>query len=140
MQKGVRFALGMILAHVAVNAVHGAAHRELAIPLSRSQELFIVLVIGIAPVLAGALIWRGIAFGGGLLLGASLAGALVFGIWNHFVAISHDHVSHLPITGTPGWRILFQATAILLVPTEGLGCWAALRLLKRGSGSSIAGR
>ena len=139
MQKGARFALGMILAHVAVNAVHGAAHRELAIPLSRSQELFIVLVIGIAPLLAGVLIWRGFTFGG-LLLAASLAGSLVFGVWNHFVAISPDHVSHLPMTGTPGWRILFQATAILLVPTEGLGCWAALRLLKRGSGSSGAGR
>ncbi len=139
MQKGARFALGMILAHVAVNAVHGAAHRELAIPLSRSQELFIVLVIGIAPLLAGVLIWRGFTFGG-LLLAASLAGSLVFGVWYHFVAVSPDHVSHLPMTGTPGWRFLFQVTAILLVPTDGAGCWAALRLLKRGSGSSIAGR
>ena len=130
----------MILAHVVVNLAHGVAHRELAIPLSRSQELFIITVIGIAPLLAGVLIWKRSKFGGGLLLAAALASSLVFGVWNYFVAISPDHVSHLPMTGTPGWRILFQATAILLVPTEGLGCWAALRLLKRGSGSSIAGR
>ena len=133
MKKEAKFALVMILAHFLVNAAHGAAHSELAIPLSRSQELFILLVIVIAPVLAGALIGRGIAFGGGLLLGASLAGALVFGIWNHFVAISPDHVSHLPTTETPGWRILFQVTAIFLVPTDALGCWAGLRLLKRSS-------
>jgi len=132
-KKEVRFALWMIFAHYAVNATHGAAHSQLAIPLSRSQELFIVLVIVIAPVLAGALIWRGIAFGGGLLLGASLAGALVFGIWNHFVAISPDHVSHMPAAGSSLWKGVFQGTAILLVPTDALGCWAGLRLLKRSS-------
>jgi len=132
MQKGARFALGMILAHVAVNAVHGAAHRELAIPLSRSQELFIVLVIGIAPLLAGVLIWKEFSFGG-LLLAASLAGSLVFGVWNHFVAISPDHVSHMPAAGSSLWKGVFQGTAILLVPTDALGCWAGLRLLKRSS-------
>ena len=136
MQKSARFALVMILAHVVVNLAHGMAHRELGIPLSRAQELFITTVIGIAPLLAAVLIWKGPKFGGGLLLAASLAGSLVFGVWYHFVAVSPDHVSHLPMTGTPGWRILFQATAILLVPTEGLGCWAGIRLLQHSSGSA----
>lgn len=139
MQKDARFALSMILAHVVVNAVHGAAHRELAIPLSRSQELFVVLVIGIAPILAGMLIWRRFTFGGPLLA-ASLVGALAFGVWNHFMAVSPDHVSHLPMTATSGWRILFQVSAILLIPTEALGCWAALRLMKSRSSAQGAGR
>lgn len=130
MQDETRFALAMIAAHVAVNAAHGAAHQTLAIPLSRLQELFIVVVIVIAPLLAGAFIWRGAAFGGALLLAASLAASMVFGIWNHFVAISPDHFSHLSETATPSWKILFQATAILLIPTEGLGWWAGLRLLR----------
>jgi len=140
MQKAARFALAMILAHVVVNLAHGAAHRELAIPLSRSQELFIITVIGIAPLLAGALIWKGPKFGGGLLLAAALASSLVFGVWYHFVAVSPDHVSHLPATAAGGWEVLFQVTAILLVPTNAVGCWAGLRLLKRGPAVTSAAR
>ena len=140
MKKEVRFALWMIFAHYAVNAAHGAAHSQLAIPLSRSRELFIITVIGIAPLVAGMLIWRGITSVGGLLLAACMAGALVFGVWNHFVAISTDHVSHLPVVGSHLWRGVFRATAVLLVATNALGFWAGIRLAMRDSGSSDAGR
>ena len=131
MEARARFALGCILAHFAVNAAHGAAHFELQIPLSLPQKVFICTVIAILPLLAALLIWREITFGGGLLLAASLAGALIFGVWNHYVAISPDHVSHLPATERTEWKVLFQATAILLVPVEGCGTWAAFRLLRR---------
>ena len=131
MQSEARFALGAVLGHFAVNAAHGVAHGALAIRLTRSQELFIIVVILLAPALAAALIWKRAHRSGGLLLAASLAGALFFGVWNHYVAISPDHVSHLPATERPAWKVLFQATAILLVPVEGCGTWAAFRLLRR---------
>lgn len=136
MHREARLALLLLLGHIVVNMAHGVAHWALAIPLTRSQELFILLVIVIAPLAAGVLIWRGSRFAGPLVLAASLAGALLFGVWNHFVALSPDHVSHLLGAASPGWRILFHATAILLVPTEGLGCWAGLRMLKGPAGEA----
>jgi hypothetical protein len=120
----------MIAAHYAVNGAHGLAHRELAIPLAPWQEAFIAAVILAAPAVAFLFVWRGSHSAGGGLLLASLAGALIFGVWYHFVAISPDHVSHLPAAAHSGWRLLFQTTAVLLIPTEALGCWAGLRLMK----------
>ena len=130
-QREVRFVLATVLGHFAVNGAHGVAHRALAIPLAQSQKLFILVVILLAPALAAALVWKGAHRSGGLLLAASLVGAVLFGVWNHYVAISPDHISHLPATGQPEWKVLFQVTALLLIPTEGCGIWAAVRLLRR---------
>jgi hypothetical protein len=56
-----------------------------------------------------------------------MAGALVFGIVNHFVISSPDHVNHVAAQ----WRMLFASTAVLLVITEGVGtaagAWFAMR-------------
>ena len=57
----------------------------------------------------------------------AMAGALVFGIVNHFVISSPDHVNHVATQ----WRMLFASTAVLLVITEGIGAvagaWFATR-------------
>lgn len=47
----------------------------------------------------------------------------MFGIYNHFIAISPDRVSQIPLGE---WRWLFRLTALLLVVTESLGCAVAL--------------
>jgi len=130
MAGGIRFVMWTVIAHYAVNALHGMAHSELAIPLARWQEAFIATVILAAPAVASLLIWRGSLRMGGWLLTLSLAGSLLFGAWFHFAAISPDHVSHLPAAAPAGWKLLFQVTAVMLVPTEALGGWAGLRLLK----------
>ena len=51
-----------------------------------------------------------------------MAGALVFGVYNHFVASSPDHVSHVAVVASGGWVIVFQVTAALLVIIEAFGC------------------
>jgi uncharacterized membrane protein YcjF (UPF0283 family) len=64
---------------------------------------------------------------GGWLVASTMAGALVFGIVNHFVISSPDHVNHVAAQ----WRMLFASTAVLLVITEGIGAvagaWFAIR-------------
>jgi Na+/proline symporter len=109
----------------------------LNVELSRSQLLFIAIVITIAPLLAGLLIWRGATRAGAIMLALSMAGSLVFGVYHHFVLISPDHVSHLP--GIPGTIpvIMFQVTAVLLALLEGLGVIAGIMALK--SDASTAG-
>jgi len=55
-----------------------------------------------------------------------MAGSLVFGLVNHFVLSSPDHVAHVD----PQWRVLFATTAVLLAATELVGSGLALRLVR----------
>ena len=127
----IRLALATILAHALVVAVHSAAHQILGVQASPTQLLFIVTVIIIAPPLACILLWKGPNVSGAVLLACSMAGALVFGVYNHFVAISPDHISHVSRMSPTSWSIIFQATALLLAITEGFGIYAGLAILKR---------
>ena len=58
----------------------------------------------------------------GFPVAATMAGSLVFGIVNHFVIVSPDHVSHVAAE----WRTLFGTTAALLVATELAGVVAGV--------------
>ena len=130
MTGGSRNAMWAVIAHYVVNSAHGMAHGELAIPLSRWQESFIAIVILAAPAVAWLLIWRGSPRAGGALLALSTAGALLFGAWYHFFAISPDHVSHLPAAAPEEWKTLFRVTAVLLLPTEAFACGAGAGLFR----------
>jgi hypothetical protein len=116
-----------VVAHLVVSSVHGQAHGRLAVGLSNRQNLYVLIVIVIAPLIAMILIWTRLAHIGLLLLVLSMAGSLIFGVVYHYIVISPDHVSHLP----PGdARGLFRTTALLLVLTEVFGIvvgWWGLR-------------
>src|SRR5215510_9899815 len=107
-----------VLAHLVVSMVHGRAHGQLAVGLSNWQNLYVLIVIVVAPLLAMVLIWTRLARIGLLLLVISMAGSLIFGIAYHYVVISPDHVSHLPPGDAQG---LFRTTALLLALTELFG-------------------
>jgi hypothetical protein len=130
--KAARFALLIILLHATVVALHGAAHRILNVEASRAQTLFIGIVIIIAPLLAGILILKSMRAAGAIIFTLSMAGSLIFGLYNHFVLISPDHVLHL--AGEPGsaWVTIFQLTAVLLALSEGLGVVTGILMLKKG--------
>ena len=117
--------IAVILVHLAVSIVHGAAHAEAHVPLSRAANLFVVVVILVGPLLGLALAWRAERFGC-LLIAAAMAGSLVFGVVNHFVFVSPDHVAHVDTQ----WQPLFAATAVLLAVTEALGSGLAIRLVR----------
>src|SRR6185295_14125993 len=107
-----------VLAHLVVSIIHGRAHEGLAVGLSSWQNLYVMIVIVIAPLIAMMLIWTRLARPGLVLLVISMAGALIFGVVYHYVVISPDHVSHLPPGDAQG---LFRTTALLLVLTELFG-------------------
>src|SRR5215475_11794704 len=85
-----------VVAHAIVAWFHGDAHRQLGVGLNDWQRVFVDVVILAAPVVAVVLVWTRAARWGYLLLAAAMAGALVFGVYHHFIAISPDHVAHLP--------------------------------------------
>ena len=55
-----------------------------------------------------------------------MSASFVFGVVNHFVRSSPDHVAHV----APSWQPVFAVTAVLLAVTEALGSGVALRIIR----------
>ena len=56
MRKSVSLAWAIIIAHLAVNYFHGAAHVTLSIGLADWEREFVAIVILLAPILAGVML------------------------------------------------------------------------------------
>ena len=116
----------VVLFHLAINIAHGRAHAGAQVPLPLAGTLFVFIVILAGP-LVGLAVSRWWPRAGGWIVAASMAGALVFGLINHFVIAGSDHVMHV----ASEWRMLFGVTAALLVVSEAIGVvagiWCATR-------------
>jgi hypothetical protein len=128
-----RWALpAVVLGHLAISIVHGQAHQGAQVPLSIAATLFVYIVILAGP-LAGLVlsVWRPVA--GAWIVAVSMAGALLFGLVNHFIIAGPDHVGHVAAQ----WRTLFGTTAALLLVSEALGVatgiWCAAQNARRAS-------
>jgi len=120
-----RWLAAAVVAHLVVSLVHGSAHARADVPLSQAATLFVFAVILAGPVVGLALTWPAARLGS-WLIAVTMAASLVFGLVNHFVLASPDHVAHV----NPEWRPLFATTAVLLAVTEALGSGLALRLVR----------
>jgi hypothetical protein len=114
-----------VFVHLLVSIIHGAAHAAASVPLSQRANLFVFVVI-----LAGPLVGLGISLWtehyGAVIVALTMAASLIFGVVNHFVLDSPDHVSHVATQ----WRTLFATTAVLLAISELLGLAIAVRLVR----------
>ena len=106
----------VVLGHLAISVVHGSAHSGARIPMTLAANLFIYIVILAGP-LVGLWMSRSRPVAGGWVVAATMAGSLVFGIVNHFVIASPDHVSRVAAE----FRTLFTVTAVLLAVFEAAG-------------------
>lgn len=125
--KIAQYGTMIVVLHAIVNGLHGLAHIEIPVALSLLQSLFVGIVIFSTPIIAAILLWTQFYRIGSWLLLSSIAGALLFGIYNHFIVISPDHVSQVSFEG---WGLLFQVTAILILIVDGFGCWISVWALK----------
>lgn len=123
MEKFTKYAFWITIFHFIVAGIHGVAHQIIPVPLSILQYLFIILIITIAPIVAVVLLQKESFDNGMVLLFGSMLGALVFGIYNHFIVISLDRISQIPATN---WGKVFQITAYLLMILETLGALIGL--------------
>jgi uncharacterized membrane protein len=121
----------LVVVHHLIAFVHGNAHEQLAVGLDPWQQAFVWIVITILPIVSLILYWTRVRQAAALILFSSMLASLLFGVYFHFVASTPDHVSHLPDAEGRG---LFVATAVLLVPVEGLaaafGLWSWLKFRK----------
>ncbi len=127
MSRAGRWGTLVVLGNIAVNILHGQAHRRLQILLSPRNKAFVLAVIMFCPALAMVIMWVSRRRWGPLLLTLSMLGSLAFGAYKHFVAMSPDHVSQVPV-GT--WGTLFVITSYLLLVAEALGVITGIYLLR----------
>ena len=121
-----RWLVAIVLAHLVVTIVHGSAHTQAQVPLSTAATVFVFAVIVAGPLVGLALLWPMQRVGTWLIV-MTMAGALIFGVVNHFVVASPDHVTHVAAE----WRTMFTTTAVLLAVTEGLGVIVGIRAGRR---------
>ena len=119
MPRVVRYGLIVVVGHLVVLSLHALTHVQLKVYASWLGNAFIVLVIWLAPLAALVLLLRKRLHAGVALLLGAMFGALLFGVYHHFIAVSPDHVSHVPAGAA---RVLFQVTAVLLAVIEAVAC------------------
>ena len=125
-----RLAFALVVTHALVLLGHDAAHRDLAVHLKLWQTVFAYSVIVAAPVAAAILIFTRYARLGFMILAASMFGALLFGVYHHFVLVSPDHVAHLPAGEAQGlFRVTAAAMAVLEFAAVGIGIRGWRKLL-----------
>ncbi|MEG4504211.1 hypothetical protein QUA81_08860 [Microcoleus sp. F6_B4] len=134
--KIAQYGTTIAVIHAIANGLHGLAHLEIPIPLSLLQSLFVGMVIFLIPIIAAVLLWTQFYRIGSWLLLSSMAGSILFGLYNHFIAISPDHVSQVAFEG---WGLVFQVTAILILIVDGLGAgigfWALRTIQQQEQGA-----
>jgi hypothetical protein len=118
----------IVLIHLAISIVHGQAHAAAQVPLSGAATSFVYLVILAGPLL-GLAIYRGRPRAGASIVAASMAGALIFGLINHFILDGSDQVGHV----AAAWRMQFGITAVLLVISEAAGFLVGVVCLTRNA-------
>jgi len=120
-------ALAIVVFHFLVTVLHGSAHHHYEIPLAMWQQVYIAVVIFIAPLVAGGLLLARWLRAGAWLMLVSMAGSALFNVYFHFLLVGPDSVSSVNLDG---WGFVFLGTAIFLAATEAWGVTVAVRLLR----------
>jgi CHASE2 domain-containing sensor protein len=109
-----RLGVGMVLLHLLIVTPHSIAHTVLHIEMNSWQNIYILLVILLAPILSALLLWKRSKLGF-ILLTVSMAASFVFGVYYHFIAVGPDNVASLH---EGPWATTFSTSAVLLAAIE----------------------
>jgi hypothetical protein len=115
----------LVLGHFVVALIHGAAHSGAGVALAPLPTAFVLIVIMAGPVAGLAVAYTLAPRAGAWVVASTMAAALVFGVVNHFILASPDHVLQVAAP----WQFMFGATAVVLAASEalaaGVGVWCA---------------
>ena len=126
--------LSLIVAHLLVSIIHGSAHQAARVNLDTFGNVYVVIVITLAPLGAGVLLLTRMRRHGALLLVGSMFGSFVFGFWYHFLSATRDHVSQ--VQGE--WHATFLWTAVALSVIELAGTVAGSLIYKQLAGEPVS--
>lgn len=111
--------------HLAINSIHGIMHIPTKVGLNTFQFLYVGIVIMILP-LVGLYISKNNKSIGNLICMLSILGSGIFGTYFHFILISPDHVSQVPLTSI--WGYLFHMTAYLVSLVDSISVYKIYNL------------
>jgi hypothetical protein len=118
--------IAILAVHLIISVIHGTAHDGAHVPLSPAATLFVFGVIVGAPIVGALLLWPAEQLGA-WVVAASMAGAFLFGLVNHFILAGDDNVSHV----AAAFQARFAITAVLLALTEALAAGLGFRLARK---------
>lgn len=121
--SGPRAVAVVVLAHAAVNALHGLPHVAVPVPLAVWQQAVVGVVVIAMPLGGLWLAWRRRERAGGAAIFAGGLGSAAFGTYYHFFSATPDNVAN--VTGT--WSLPFLLSSVgislLAVATAAAGWW-----------------
>ena len=96
---------------------HGDAHSDLSIYLPPLKNLYVYIVILAAPIGGAILAWTRFARLGSPVFALAMLGALLFGVYHHYILVSPDNIAHLPV-GPAESHAQFISSALLIALIE----------------------
>jgi len=107
----------LVAIHLVASIWHGGAHSGLAIFLPPAKNVFIYVVILIAPVVSAGLIWTRYSSIALWVFTLAMLASFLFGAYHHYVLISPDNIGHLP-AGSPESHSQFINSAAVIALVE----------------------
>ena len=126
----------LVIVHLIAILWHGDAHSLLGIDLPTLKNIFIYTVILAAPIVSAVLVWTRFMILGAGLFAFSMVGALVFGVYHHYILVSSDNIAHLPM-GLPEVQVQFIESAALIAIIEILAVLSGFFALGNACGSLV---
>ncbi len=103
----------LVVVHLVASFWHGDAHTKLAVELPPNKAIFVWGVILFAPIAAAALVWTRYVLIGLWVLVLSMVGALLFGVYHHYVLVSPDNIAHLPVGSAEAHSQFISSAAVI---------------------------
>jgi len=128
---------GLVIVHLVASIWHGDAHTRLAIALPPEKNIFVYVVILIAPLVALILVWTRYSTIGLWVLALSMVGALLFGAYHHYVMVSPDNIGHLPEGSAEAHTQFISSAAVIALLELAAALYAAFCLGSRSAKSGV---
>lgn len=109
--------LGVLALHLTVAILHGTTHALVPVPLPVWQNLLVLGMVFVGPVVGASLVIRNHPLGPAVFT-VSMAAAFLLGGVLHFLVENPDHVTEIPLRQ---WRVAFQASAVGVAITPAIG-------------------
>ncbi|MCZ6709196.1 MAG: hypothetical protein O7B25_02410 [Gammaproteobacteria bacterium] len=105
----------LVIIHLIAILWHGDAHTTLAIELPVLKNIFVYGVIVAGPIVGTSLIWTRFSALGTCLIAVSMVGALMFGVYHHYVLVSPDNIAHLPNGAVNAQTQFIDSAAVIAI-------------------------
>ncbi|HLF19981.1 MAG TPA: hypothetical protein VI704_04250 [Bacteroidota bacterium] len=133
MKKLQDYAGAIVFAHVLLMGFDHLAHQRVDLMFALMQNVVLLSVLTVSPLVAAALLWTRFQRAGAILFLSTMAVAFAFNVYHRYLS-AHPSV-HSPDVAWY-WETIFYVSSALILVTEILGCWLGTKIVQK-LGTSI---